>query len=135
VFSLGFHKISAFDRHNDGSEFKVSDTEPAPYSAGTGSMAPSGIPTFKPNDVNSNKLKPSTKKAMKQQAVDIAMLGKLGVADPGDRPATGSQGQGAETLVSQLKYETSSADPDEPTRSYGSAPKRLKKHKKEKTDE
>ena len=45
---------------------------------------------------------------MKQQALGIAMLGKMGSqGDPRDPTAyVGTQGQGSDTLVSQLKYET-----------------------------
>jgi hypothetical protein len=107
-FVSGLHKTSAFTNHSDGSEFKVTDTEPAPYSAGPGGMAPAGIPSYRPVDILSNKPKPSTRQAMKERAIGIAMIGKLGSqGDPRDSSAyIGTAGQGAETLVSQLKYET-----------------------------
>jgi len=107
-FVRGLHKTAAFTNHSDGSEFKVMDTEPAPYSAGAGGMAPAGIPSYRPVDILSNKPKPSTRKALKEKAVMIAMIGKLGSqGDPRDSSAyIGTAGQGAETLASQLKYET-----------------------------
>jgi hypothetical protein len=109
VFDLGFTKIAALDRHSDGTEFKIQDTDPAPYAAGAGGLSPSGIPTYRPIDIMSNKAKPSVKKAIKQTALNIALFGKSANVDPGDvaQAYIGTSGQGADTLVSQLKYETS----------------------------
>ena len=106
---IGFRKSAAFGNHNDGSEFKIQDTEPMGFVAGPGGMAPSGIPSYQPTNSKvqaGNQL--SAKAAEKKRALDIAMLSKM--ADGLDYVST--QGQGAETLATQLKYETTSPDID-----------------------
>lgn len=106
MFHLGFLKTASLTSHNDGTEFKVQDTDPAPYAPGAGGMAPSGIPSYQPTGggalVSKDKSQLGTKAAEKKRALDIAMLSKL--ADGLDY--VGTQGEGAETLASQLKYET-----------------------------
>jgi hypothetical protein len=113
MFALGFQKIAMYARHNDGTEFKIQDTEPSPYVAGVGGMSPSGIPSYKPTEttgMGKPKYGPqlSPKAAEKQRALDIAMLSKMAsLGDPRDSTAyVGTQGQGADTLCSQFKYES-----------------------------
>jgi hypothetical protein len=109
-FVRGLMKSAAFDRHSDGSEFKIQDTEPAPYVAGVGGMSPSGFAANKPLEsaVKKTPWKPeqSKKKAEIQRALDIAMLGKMAGLNAGECDGVGTSSQGAETLSSQLKYET-----------------------------
>lgn len=161
-FVRGFKKIAdssqAFTSRNDGGgEFKITDTEPAPYVAGAGGMAPSGIPSYKPNETGKVPWAPGRSKnqAEKQRALDIAMLSKMSdekptkkwipfreyhklraelpenkealkkmrsmhkvssSGDPRDSTAyVGTSGQGSDTLVSQLKYESTSDNITEST--------------------
>ena len=112
MFTLGFIKVAVFDVHNDGTEFKIQDNEPAPYVAGAGAMSPSGIASYKPTDTSVNnrpktgpQLSPS--QAEKKRALDIATIGKIASTDPRDSGAyVGNASQGASTLASQLKYKT-----------------------------
>jgi hypothetical protein len=113
-FISGFRKIAAYGAStlsgDSGQGFKVVDTEPTPYVAGVGGMSPSGIPSYKPTETGKVPWQPlrSAKAAEKQRALDIAMLSKMSSqGDPRDPTAyVGSAGQGADTLVSQLKYES-----------------------------
>ena len=113
MFTLGLCKRAALDRHNDGTEFKISDTDPAPYAAGAGGVAPSGIPMYQPSEDKSKPL--SGKAGEKKQALLIATMGKAASVDPrelnlaGD---TGDRAQTTDTTVSQLKYETSTPQSD-----------------------
>jgi len=106
-FVISFLKTAALSNHSDGSEFKITDTEPAPYVPGAGGMAPSGIPSYRPTDDKSQAEQPkSGRAAEKKRALDLAMLGKMADARDANDWMGGAPSQGADTLVSQLKYET-----------------------------
>jgi len=113
-FVTGFKKTAAYGAStlsgDTGQGFKVVDTEPMPFVAGAGGMSPSGIPSYKPTETSKVPWSPykSRKAAEKARALEIAMLSKMASqGDPRDPTAyVGNQGQGADTLVSQLKYET-----------------------------
>jgi hypothetical protein len=107
-FLVGLTKIAALTYHNDGSEFKVNDTDPAAYEPRAGGMAPTGIPSYDPSGANKwqpvKKETPGDKK--KKDALLIAM-GKEGMADTGALDYVGTKSDAADTLATQLKWDKS----------------------------
>ena len=104
MFTVGFVKRAALTQHNDGTEFKVVDNEPGSFVASPGGAAPSAIPTYQPNQRNAHD---PIKTTRKQKLINVIM-GKIATADPRDGlNGDSTQGEGSETLVSQLKYESS----------------------------
>jgi hypothetical protein len=91
-FLEGLKKCAAFERHSDGSEFKVNDTEPAAYAAGAAS-APTGLPAYQ---TNAERLK--DKKTGKKEELLNILMGKMGSF------------QGASGLADQLKWDVSTDD-------------------------
>lgn len=113
-FLTGFTKHADFDHNNQGLEFKMSDTSNL-YGAGPGGMGPSGYATYEGNaelKPDGTKVTKNSKLHLKEIARRVAM-GKIATIDgvPDSLPAVmgyvGSSGQGASTLATQLKYETS----------------------------
>lgn len=98
-FVIAFEKRAAFDRHSDGTEFKISDNEPMAHIPGAGGMAPSGYEIYEPLPGNSNGKK--NIKELRRRFV----LGKLGSPQAG-LLAGPSKSDTAEAVSEQLKYET-----------------------------
>lgn len=103
-FLKGFQKTAsaAFVRHNDGTEFKIQDTDPAPYSAGAAQAAPSGIPTYQPTEAKKNS------KITRKMMGTLIALGKMASSRVGGLDGVGSKSDAADTLATQLKWDTSS---------------------------
>ena len=101
-FVTGLRKIADMDHNNQGLEFQTQN-EPA-YGAGAAQVAPTGIPTYQPTG---GPVSGKLNKRMKRLAGVQVAMGKLSAADPYAADGVGTQGQGAETLVTQLKWDSS----------------------------
>ena len=95
-------KTSGLDNHTDGSQFNRSENEPAAYNA-PGGMSPTGIESYNSTGKDLKYQGSNAKKKM-QIATNICM-GKIGMVKWADLEGNG-QGQGASTLASQLKWES-----------------------------
>lgn len=105
LFVTGFQKIAAFTQHSDGSEFKITDTEPAPYAAGT--TPPAHQATFRYQDSKETETagRLSAAHAARKLLKKHAQSSLTGALD-----YVGTQSDAADTLASQLKWETTSGD-------------------------
>jgi hypothetical protein len=107
-FVDGLQKVADMDHNNQGLEFNTASTPP--YDAGAAFLANTGIPKYQPqgdgNVFSSGKKKP--KKGEDLVAINVA-LSKYALDDSGPSAEMGGNqsGQGASTLATQLKYETS----------------------------
>lgn len=100
-FVASFEKTSAFDRHSDGTEFKIADNEPMAHSPSPGGMAPSGYEVYEPlPNGNGKKALP-----LKEKQRRFVVLGKLASPQLG-LTAGPSRMDTAEGVSEQLKYET-----------------------------
>ena len=117
LFISGFKK-TAFTNHLDGSEWKISDTEPAPHAAGAVETAHQ--PTFK--------YKMERKKLSENSDLDAsngarALLKKKASHITGALDHVGTRSDAADTIATQLKWETSS---DEIPENMGYNPNKYK---------
>lgn len=94
-------KTAAFSNHSDGSEWKVTDTEPAPYAAGS---VAAHQPTFTYGiDGSIHKKIEGLTAANGAKAI----LKKKASPYTGALDHVGTKSDASDTLVTQLKWETS----------------------------
>lgn len=123
-FISGFRKTAAFTNHSDGSEWKISDTEPAPYAAGAVETAHQS--TFRylgsTNNLNKNNTLDASNAAR-------ALLKKKASPITGALDYVGTRSDAADTLATQLKWDTSGDDVPENMGYHHNKAKRLPKAK------